>query len=440
MDELLFHSGPFLATGIRAVTDFVPVFLPFFAPRKRAAANRTHFRGQIFFFDAFHFPFMSRSKLSPASFLDVLKQTGAAFGEDRIYRHAAALAYFTVFSLSPLVVVLISALAIYYGNADKAGVAVQSQIEQVVGPVAAEGIKQMVNNATNNGTDSSKPIWATAIALLIALWGASGLFGALQDSLNSIWGVMLKPEGGFMNFVRTRFVSFAMVLGVGFLLLVSLVLTTALSAVSGAASGVLGDSVYLAWALNFGLGLLVSTLLFAAIFKVLPDADIQWRDVWTGAFVTALLFSLGRLLLGAYLGGAGASSTYGSAGALVVLLLWVNYAATILFAGAEFTKAYANTLGSKIKPSEHAIAVSTEVVETTHAGKSSAAKPSSALAKSNSIAKTDGEKVKPELSPEKKAELLHARKLDFEHTLSVVAGATIVVMWVLRKRSKKSES
>ena len=390
---------------------------------------------------------MTRSKLSLASFIDILKQTAASFGEDRIYRHAAALAYFTVFSLSPLLLVLISALAIYYGNAESAGRAVQDQITHAVGPVVAKGIQQMVGSATNNGTDTSKPIWATAIALLIALWGASGLFGALQDSLNSIWGVMLKPEGGFMNFVRTRFVSFAMVLGVGFLLLVSLVLSTATSALSGMASSVLGNSIYVAAVLTFVLGLLVSTLLFGAIFKVLPDAEIQWRDVWTGAFVTALLFSVGRLALGVYLGRAAATSPYGSAGAIVVLLLWVNYAATILFAGAEFTKAYANTLGSKIKPSDHAIAVATETVETTHAGKTAPAQPTSAsLAKSNPNGKpgavlakvTSGKEApaKPELSPEKKAELLKARKMDFEHTLSVLAGAGIVVLWVLRKRAR----
>ncbi len=386
---------------------------------------------------------MSRSKLSFASFFDILKQTAASFGEDRVYRHSAALAYFTVFSLSPLVVVLISALTLYYHNAASAGVAVQAQIERAVGsPTVAEAVTQMVNSATNNGADTSKPIWATAIALLIALWGASGLFGALQDSLNTIWGVMPKPEGGFMNFVRTRFVSFAMVLGLGFLLLVSLVLSTVMSAVSGMLNSVLGDTALVAGALTFVLGLLVTTLLFAAIFKVLPDAEIQWRDVWTGAFVTALLFSIGRVALGAYLGRAGTSSTYGGAGALVVLLLWVNYAATILFAGAEFTKAYANTLGSKIKPSDHAIAVSTEVVETAHAGKSASPKPATAasLVKTTSNAAQPAQaQAKPELSPEKKAELLKARKLDFEHTLSVVAGAGIVVLWVLRKRARESD-
>ncbi len=273
---------------------------------------------------------MAHSKLTPAAFSDIVKQTALSFGEDRIYRHAAALAYFTMFSLSPLIVVLISALAIYFGNAARAGTAIQEQIAQVVGPVAAAGIKQMTDSATSHGADTARPIYATIIALGIALWGASGLFGALQDSLNTIWGVMPKPTEGIMNFIRTRFVSFAMVLGIGFLLLVSLVLSTVFAALASMTSGVMGDSAVLAWVFQFVLGLIVSTLLFAAIFKVLPDADLQWRDVGVGALVTGLLFSLGRLALGLYLGRAGATSTYGSAGALVILLLWVNYAATIL--------------------------------------------------------------------------------------------------------------
>ncbi len=390
---------------------------------------------------------MAHSKLTPAAFSAIVKQTASSFGEDRIYRHAAALAYFTVFSLSPLIVVLISALAIYFGNAARAGTAIQEQIAQVVGPVAAAGIKQMTDSATSHGTDTARPIYATIIALGIALWGASGLFGALQDSLNTIWGVMPKPTEGIMNFIRTRFVSFAMVLGIGFLLLVSLVLSTVFAALTSMTSGVMGDSAVLAWVFQFVLGLIVSTLLFAAIFKVLPDADLQWRDVGVGALVTGLLFSLGRLALGLYLGRAGATSTYGSAGALVILLLWVNYAATILLIGAEFTKAYANVLGSKIKPNEHAIAVDSP--EALAAGiKSGPSSPSSIVSDSPSKTATSNDAiatatsngargavvVKSELAPEKRAELERGRKLDFEHTLSVVAGAAIVVLWVLRKR------
>lgn len=384
---------------------------------------------------------MAHSKLTPASFVDIGKETASSFGEDRIYRHAAALAYFTVFSLSPMIVVLISALTLYFGGAEKAGTAIQTQITQTVGPVASAGIQQMIGNATSHGANTARPIYATILALGVALWGASGLFGALQDSLNTIWGVMPKPTEGVMNFVRTRFVSFAMVLGIGFLLLVSLVLSTVFSALSGMASGVMGDSAIIAWALNFLLGLIVSTLLFAAIFKVLPDADLQWHDVWTGALVTGVLFSLGRWALGLYLGRAGATSIYGSAGALVVLLLWVNYAATILFIGAEFTKAYANVLGSKIKPSSHAVAIdSPEALATgvkipsssalaIQRGTADTKSPSSNGAKGATVVKT-------ELTPQKRAELEQARKLDLEHTLSVVAGAAVVVLWVLRKRSK----
>ncbi len=381
---------------------------------------------------------MTRTKLTTASFIDIGKQTATAFGEDRIYRHAAALAYFTVFSLSPLLVVLISALALYFGNAAQAGNAIKEQIVQNVGPVAADAIQTMIKSATNNGASSSKPIWATVIALGIALWGASGLFGALQDSLNNIWGVVPKPTEGLMNFVRTRFVSFAMVLGVGFLLLVSLVLSTVLSAASNAASGVFGHSAALAWILNFVIGLLVSTLLFGAIFKVLPDADLQWRDVEVGALVTGVLFSVGRWALGLYLGREGVASPYGSAGALVVLLLWVNYAATILFVGAEFTKAYANTLGSKIAPSPHAVAVDSP--EARAAGVKVAPSPPAAIQRgSASGAAKTGVPAKPELSPEKKAELLHTRRLDAEHALSVVAGAGMVILWMLRKRARNAE-
>lgn len=398
---------------------------------------------------------MTRSKLTPASFIEIGKQTASSFGEDRIYRHAAALAYFTVLSLSPLIVVLISALAIYFhGDANQAGQVVTEQFQTTVGSVAAEAIKSMISSATANGTNDSRPIYATIIAVGVALWGASGLFGALQDSLNTIWGVMPKPTEGVMNFVRTRFVSFAMVLGIGFLLLVSLVLSTVFAALTLVASGVVGDSAALAWVFQFVLGLIVSTLLFAAIFKVLPDADLQWRDVGVGALVTGLLFSLGRLALGLYLGRAGAASIYGSAGALVVLLLWVNYAATILLVGAEFTKAYANVLGSKIKPSGHAIAVDSP--EALAAGIKSPASPPAIVGESpskgtvlaapgdsknaaNGGARTRdarGAAVVGAGAPEKRAELERGRKLDLEHSLSVVAGAAVVVMWVLRKRSR----
>lgn len=366
----------------------------------------------------------SRPKLTLASFFDIVRATGTAFGEDRIGRHAAALAYFTVFALSPFLILVISIAALYFGK-DAAGTAISDQIQSTmgVGSTAAQAVEDMIKNASGNGEDTAKPIYATIIALAVALWGASGLFGALQDSLNSIWGVMPNPNLGIWGVIRTRFLSFAMVLGVGFMLLVSLVLTTALSAVSTSMNGVLGDSVYLAWVLNFVLGLAVSTLLFAAIYKVLPDAKIQWHDVWIGAFVTALLFSLGRLALGAYLGRDGVASAYGSAGALVILLLWVNYAATILFIGAEFTKAYANKVGSKIMPDDNAIPISPE------ARARQGLSPSSTPSVAGSRVLTATEVVVPN-----KPELPKEKKQDFEHALAVVGGAILVVLWTLRRR------
>ena len=370
-----------------------------------------------------------RPKLSFASFFDLLRSTFAAFGEDRIGRHAAALAYFTVFSISPLLLVIISVAALFYGQEAASG-AIQGQIKEAVGsPQVAAAIQEMLKNASGNGQNTARPILSTIVALGVALWGASGLFGALQDSLNSIWGVMPDPKLGFWSVVRSRFVSFAMVLGVGFLLLVSLVLTTVLAAVSNSMSGAVGESVILGQILNFGLGLVVSMLLFAAIFKVLPDADIQWRDVWVGAFATAFLFSIGRLILGIYLGRPAVTSAYGSAGALIVLLLWVNYAATILFFGAEFTKAYANKFGSKIEPSDGAIAISAE------ARARQGLAPQSALSGAAGTGK-GAVLVANEPSIPHKPQISADQKQAFEHSLFVVAGAVMTLLWVFKRRDK----
>ncbi len=361
----------------------------------------------------------TRPKLSFASFFDILRATFTAFGEDRIGRHAAALAYFTVFSISPLLLFLISIAALFFGD-DAARGAIKGQLETMVGsPAVAKVIQDMLAGASQNG---ARPLVTSIIATLVALWGASNLFGALQDSLNAVWGVMPDPKLGFFAVVRSRFVSFAMVLGVGFLLLVSLVLTTVLATISKTMSGAVGDSAFVAQLLNFGLGLGVAMLLFAAIFKVLPDAKIEWRDVWIGALVTATLFSIGRLALGSYLGRPAVTSAFGSAGALVVLLLWVNYASTILFVGAEFTKAYAGKFGSKIVPDEGAVPLSPEL-----RAKQGLSPQLAGAAGATSRAPEVIVANKPKLS---------AKSLDFEHTLSVVAGAVLVILWALRKNSR----
>lgn len=376
----------------------------------------------------------TRPKLSFASFFDLIKTTGAAFGEDRIGRHASSLAYYTVFSISPLLLIVISIAALYFGQQKEASEAIIKQIGDNTSPAIAETIADMLKNASGNGGDTARPITATLIALAVALWGASGLFGALQDSLNAIWGVMPDPKLGFLSVVRSRFVSFGMVLGVGFLLLVSLVATTVLAAVAKTMSGAVGDSIIFAQVMTFLLGLGVSMLLFAAIFKVLPDAEIQWHDVWIGAFVTALLFSFGRLALGVYLGRPQVASAYGSAGALIVLLLWVNYASTILFTGAEFTKAYASKFGSKIVPSEGAIPLSPDL-----RAKQGLSPDLTAKGASGKGAILTSTEVVTANKPSLKASLPAAKKADLEHAISVVAGAVAVLWWVERKRRRESE-
>jgi membrane protein len=215
----------------------------------------------------------------------------------------------------------------------------------------------MVAAASNRQGGS---IVATIIGVVTLLFGASGVFGELQDSLNTIWEVQPKPGLGFFATLKKRFFSFAMVLGVGFLLLVSLVISAALAALGGMLGGAQEDQSLIWKAINFAISFGVTTLLFALIYKILPDAKVQWRDVWIGAVVTALLFSIGKAALGWYLARPTTTSSYGAAGSFVALLLWVYYSAQILFLGAEFTQVYAKMYGSKIQPDEDAVPVTEE--------------------------------------------------------------------------------
>ena len=218
------------------------------------------------------------------------------------------------------------------------------------------GIKVIQDIAAN----ASKPqagIIATTIGVLLALCGASGVFGQLQEALNTVWGVKPKPGGGLMGFIRTRFLSFAMVGGVCFLLLVSLTVETLLRGFNRYLQNVMPGGDILALTLFLIFDVAVVVLLFAMIFRYLPDAKIAWRDVWVGATLTAILFVLGKFVLGLYLGSGAAGSAYGAASSLITLLLWIYYAAQILLFGAEFTQVYANTYGTRVEPMEHAVKV-----------------------------------------------------------------------------------
>ena len=199
--------------------------------------------------------------------------------------------------------------------------------------------------------------------VLLALFGASGVFGQLQDALNTVWGVKAKPGAGIWGFLRSRFLSFAMVGGVCFLLLVSLTLESLLKGFSHYVQSVLPGGIVIALAVYWVFDLAVVILLFASIFKFLPDAEIRWRDVWIGAAMTAIFFAIGKWALGLYLGSGSAASAYGAASSLITLLLWVYYSSQILLFGAEFTQVYANRAGRDIQPAEHAIRVKTEEVK-----------------------------------------------------------------------------
>jgi membrane protein len=278
-----------------------------------------------------------------------IKETVNEFLQDRAMRLAAATAYYAIFSIGPLLVLTIGLAGVVFGEETVRKAAVE-QIRSYVGEKPASVISSMMS-ARRSG-DSWMATLIGAAALVI---GATGAFGQLQDSLNTIWGVTTKPGKSIGAFLRDRFFSMAMVLAVGFLLLVSM----ALSAFVVAFAGYIGDLVALpAWLvplLNDAMNFVVISLLFGLIFKVLPDVKIRWRDVWVGAAGTALLFTLGKFLLGVYLAKQATASPYGAASAFVIILLYIYYASVILYFGAEFTQVYAKYRGSRFEPSKYAV-------------------------------------------------------------------------------------
>ena len=282
---------------------------------------------------------------------ELLKETYKSWDEDRAPRLAAALAYYTIFALAPLLIIAIAVAALFFDEA-QVRQNMLSQVGELVGQNARQAIEAMIEGARK----PTAGLIATAIGVVTLLVAAGGLFGQLQDALNTIWEVQPKPGRGIWGILRDRVLSFAMVLGAGLLLLASLIIGTVLSA----AGRFMGDAGYQAWlwqTINLAVSFGITTVLFAMLFKILPDAKVRWRDVWIGAAATAALFSLGRFLIGWYLGQAATESTYGAAGSLVALLIWIYYSTQILFLGAEFTQVYARTYGSKIEPTENAVRV-----------------------------------------------------------------------------------
>jgi membrane protein len=290
----------------------------------------------------------------------LLKQTLQEWLQDKAPQLGAALAYYTVFSLAPLILVLLAIVGVVFRD-DPAG-AWNKITEQLSYFLDASAV-QVVQNIAQQASQPGKSTIATIIGVALALFGASGVFGQLQDALNTIWGVKAKPTRGIWGFLRNRFLSFAMVAGVCFLLLVSLTLESLLKAFSHYVQSVLPGGLMVAMSVYLVFDFAVIVILFAMIFKFLPDAKIQWRDVWIGAVMTAILFGIGKWLLGLYLGSGAAGSAYGPASSLITLLLWVYYSSQILLFGAEFTQVYADRAGRDVKPAEYAVRVEQKEVE-----------------------------------------------------------------------------
>lgn len=288
------------------------------------------------------------------SIWNILRRTFKEWSTDKASRLAAALSYYTAVSIAPLLVLLVTAVGWFYGR-EAAQVQLVGQLYSMVGPQGADVAEAVIESADQPDLAGIAGI----LSVLTLLWGATNVFVELQDSLNTIWGVELKPRVGIKAAIVGRFLSFGMILVIGFLLLVSLVISAVLASLGGYLQGFMPDFDLVWQIVNFVLSFGVTTLLFALIYKVLPDVKFSWQDVWMGATVTALLFTIGKWLLGLYLGNTSMSSAYGAAGSLVVFLVWIYYSAQIFFFGAEFTQVFARRAGEGAVIDEKAQPIST---------------------------------------------------------------------------------
>jgi membrane protein len=287
----------------------------------------------------------------------LMKETFKGFSENKVPKLSASLAYYTVFSLGPLLIVIIFLCSIFLGREAVEGT-IYLQIQGFVGDDAAKQIQDIIKNASITG----KGTVAATIGIITLLIGATGVFGEIQDSINDIWGLKPKPKQGWLKLIKNRLLSFGIIGSLGFLLLVSLAVTALVEGIGNRLKAVFPDvTVVIFYIINLALTLGVTTLLFAVIFKVLPDAKIKWRQVWAGAIFTSVLFMIGKFAISFYISKSDVGSTYGAAGSLVILLIWIYYSSIILYFGAVFTKAYALKYGEAIKPNEYAVV--TEKVE-----------------------------------------------------------------------------
>ncbi|MBC7696025.1 MAG: YihY/virulence factor BrkB family protein [Burkholderiales bacterium] len=292
------------------------------------------------------------SKLTLKNFGGILKITFKKWYKRDPFRESAVIAYNAIFSLPGLMVVIITLAGYFFGQEIVSG-ELHKQISGMMGPDTADQVKKMIVSA-NKGSES---IWATILGVLTIIVGATGVFVQLQKSLNNIWEVKeATSKSGIFKFFSTRLFSFGLILSIAFLLLVSLVLSSVLAALGNWISGNRSDAILFVFKItNFVLSLVIITVLFALMFKILPDVKIKWHLVWVGSFFTALFFVLGKSALGLYFGKAEPGSGYGAAGSVILILLWTSYSSMILFFGAEFTKAYSDHYYGEVSPSENSL-------------------------------------------------------------------------------------
>lgn len=306
---------------------------------------------------------MTKRTISFKKIWAILKSSFTGFTEHKVTKISGSLAYYTVFSMAPLLVVVISLCGVFLGREAAEG-QVYQQLSGFLGRETAAQLQEIIRNASLEGKSSV----ALVVGLVTLLIGATTVFADIQDSINMIWGLKPKPKRGWLKMLQNRFLSFSVIVSLGFLLLVSLAITTVIDGFSERLQARFEDiSVIIFYILNQLLTFIVITLIFGVIFKVLPDAIIKWRDIIVGAAVTAILFMIGKFAISFYIGQSDVGSTYGGAGSLVILLLWTYYSSIILYFGAEFTKAYAVEYGSEIKPNHYAVTTKEVEVETGNA-------------------------------------------------------------------------
>ena len=289
----------------------------------------------------------------------MLIATFKAFGEDKGIKLSASLAYTTIFAIGPFLLLIISLSSIFFGKEAIEGT-LYAELNDLIGSAAALQLQEIIRNIQFSG----KTNFALAGSIIALVVGATSVFVEIQDSLNLIWRVKAKPKKGWLKFLKNRLLSSSLIMSLGFLLIVSLVLNVLIGLLSKFLTTHVSEvSVFIIYIINFSVSFIITTILFGIIFKVLPDVIIKWKDVRVGAVFTSLLFILGKYLIGLYISTTGAGSTYGAAGSIIIILLWIYFASAILYLGAEFTQVYSETYGHKIMPADYAVYIERKEVE-----------------------------------------------------------------------------